>query len=61
MPFDDRNLKTLIQHQEKQRIPFSRRVSKPARDLILTMLNPSPKSRATIETILASQWLEGTR
>uniref|UniRef100_A0AC35GLT6 Protein kinase domain-containing protein n=1 Tax=Panagrolaimus sp. PS1159 TaxID=55785 RepID=A0AC35GLT6_9BILA len=61
MPFDDRDIKALVQHQQKQKIAFSRKVSKPARELILSMLHPQPNYRATLKSILASTWLEGTR
>uniref|UniRef100_A0A914YW35 Protein kinase domain-containing protein n=1 Tax=Panagrolaimus superbus TaxID=310955 RepID=A0A914YW35_9BILA len=61
MPFDDKDIKSLIQHQQKQKIPFSRKVSKPAKDLILSMLHPTPTRRATLKSILASEWLDGTR
>ena len=61
MPFDDRDVKTLLQHQQKRKISFSRRLSNDSKDLILSMLHPTPKSRATLESILYSPWLQGTR
>lgn len=61
MPFDDRDTKSMVVHQQKQKIPFSRRVSKPAKELILHMLHPKPHHRATLSTILKSEWMDGVR
>uniref|UniRef100_A0AC34QC82 Protein kinase domain-containing protein n=1 Tax=Panagrolaimus sp. JU765 TaxID=591449 RepID=A0AC34QC82_9BILA len=61
MPFDDRDTKAMVAHQQKQKIPFSRKVAKPARELILSMLHPKPHHRATLSSVLKSQWMEGVR
>lgn len=62
MPFDDRKQQEMLNNQREHRIRFPHAVpSDPARKLIYRMLHPDPRKRATLNHILASDWLRGTQ
>jgi serine/threonine protein kinase len=62
MPFDDRKQKEMIAMQAAHKIRFPRGMpSESARKLIMQMLHPDPNKRATIDKIIASDWLRDTR
>ncbi|KAI6192082.1 hypothetical protein M3Y97_00297900 [Aphelenchoides bicaudatus] len=62
MPFDDRKQNEMISMQRDHKIRFPRGMpSDSARKLIMYMLHPDPNKRATLEKILTSEWLGGTK
>jgi serine/threonine protein kinase len=62
MPFNDRKQKEMVQMQRDHKIRFPRGMpSDSARQLIMQMLHPNPQKRATLDKIIASEWLANTK
>lgn len=62
LPFDDSNLKTLLE-QVMRAVHFSSRkkISKEVKDLICTMLQPNVDKRATITEVREHSWFKGEK
>lgn len=61
MPFDDSNIRKLVRYQLEKKIHFSRYkpLSIECKQLILSLLEPDIKLRATIYQIKTSDWIRG--
>jgi hypothetical protein len=61
MPFDDSNIRKLVRYQLEKKIHFSRYkpLSIECKQLILSLLEPDIKLRATIIEIKNSDWIKG--
>lgn len=62
MPFDDSNIRKLVRCQLEKKIHFSRYkpLSIECKQLILLLLEPDVKLRATIIQIINSDWIKGS-
>lgn len=62
LPFDDSNLKTLLEQVMRQ-VHFSSRkkISPEVKDLICKMLQPCVESRATVKEIREHCWFKGEK
>jgi len=61
MPFDDSNIRKLVQYQLEKKIHFSRYkiLSNECKQLILSLLEPNIKLRLTIFQIKNHDWIKG--
>ena len=61
MPFDDSNIRKLVRYQLEKKIHFSRYkpLSTECKQLILSLLEPDIKIRATIFQIKNNDWIKG--
>lgn len=61
MPFDDSNMRKLVRYQLEKRIHFSRYkpLSMECKCLILSLLEPEIKLRASLFQIKTSDWIRG--
>jgi len=61
MPFDDSNIRKLVRYQLEKKIHFSRYkpLSIECKQLILSLLEPDIKLRATIFQIKNNHWIKG--
>ncbi len=59
MPYDDSNIKRMVRDQTEKKLGFSRNkdISIDCKNLIVSMLNPNPKKRATIYEVLGHPWM----
>jgi len=61
MPFDDSNIRKLVRYQLEKKIHFSRYkpLSNECKQLILSLLEPDIKIRATMSQIKNHDWIKG--
>ncbi|VDN04881.1 unnamed protein product, partial [Thelazia callipaeda] len=61
MPYDDKNVKKMLERQLQRRIAYPRSIviSAEVRRLIFDILNPIPGKRPTIDEVIRSKWLAG--
>lgn len=61
MPFDDSNIRKLVRCQLERKIHFSRYkpLSTECKQLVLSLLEPDIKNRATIDQIKNNEWIKG--
>ncbi|EFO21383.1 CAMK/TSSK protein kinase [Loa loa] len=61
MPYDDKNLRKMLERQLQHRIIYRRttEISIDAKRLIFDILHPMPQKRLTIDEVINSKWLAG--
>ncbi|KAL6971719.1 CBL-interacting serine/threonine-protein kinase 7 [Sarracenia purpurea var. burkii] len=58
LPFDDSNLATMYQKIFRREFYFPQWISKQAKFIIRSLLDPNPSSRMSIETLMSSSWFK---
>ncbi|CAN1310115.1 CBL-interacting serine/threonine-protein kinase 7 [Linum perenne] len=56
LPFDDRNFSLMFKKMHKRQYEIPSWVSKPAKSVIYQLLDPDPRTRMSIETVMNHSW-----
>ncbi|VVA98616.1 unnamed protein product [Arabis nemorensis] len=58
VPFDDSNIMAMYMKIQRRDYRFPSWISKPARSIIFKMIDPNPKTRMSVETVMETKWFQ---